>query len=710
MREYVENETYPNGADIFVPITNVSVEDPDNLQVEEYEDCWKIRAVGNNFCTPVMIEYQNEKQENQEPYYVWIDVAGEYRELRYSYPGDIDTMLPDSEMCIPVELIRRYTNEYGNQEEAVSLSDYELRITEYDENGNPCYDRELVNVEMNEDENGRFLRLTSGGREGSTDIQIRAFAKDGEGQEYELCDNWIHVNVSNSYWIMEPSCLEAGNGERYNPGVGEILDLGSFDLYVDHYETGMGASRDEDVRIRLRDYDTDAWEVVSGTEGDLPLLKRTGNQGTEIVLIAEKNMAEEGLEDWKQVAERHYWFDWLNYDIRFDDLRGGDYTWIYENEDIDLRMNTENLEGTDYTVEWLTGVWDENGNFTPFDPGLGFYEMSEDGTYITLHGAVLGTMREQMRDGCWFDVEAVIMMGGREMSRCGTGICVNEREYDAVTILEHPIDITEKVGSNALFEVIAEGYDLTYQWQYRASEAGTWANTGLTGNKTANLIVGALTTRNGFQYRCVITDKNGKTMESNGATLTVIPGITLQPADITAAAGEEVVFKVAANGTGLTYQWQYRSSSSGTWANTGLSGNKTPSLTVGALTGRNGFQYRCIITDSNKKTAISNGAVLTVQTGPVITKQPSSVTKSVGSTAVFSVTATGTALTYQWYWRASSSGTWAVSGFTGNKTANLTVGVIAARNGYQYRCEVIDSNGNRVVSEAAILTVQYNEK
>ncbi|MCR5306734.1 MAG: immunoglobulin domain-containing protein, partial [Oscillospiraceae bacterium] len=85
-----------------------------------------------------------------------------------------------------------------------------------------------------------------------------------------------------------------------------------------------------------------------------------------------------------------------------------------------------------------------------------------------------------------------------------------------------------------------------------------------------------------------------------------------------------------------------------------------------------------------------------------ITAQPKSVTQAAGTTAKFTVTATGVDLNYQW--QVYTSGAWKDSSAEGNKTATLSVAVIAARNGQKYRCVVTGANSS-VTSSAATLTV-----
>ena len=151
----------------------------------------------------------------------------------------------------------------------------------------------------------------------------------------------------------------------------------------------------------------------------------------------------------------------------------------------------------------------------------------------------------------------------------------------------------------------ADGDELTYQWQYKKSD-GTWqniTNSDYTGLKTAKMTVPATTGRNGMQFRCVVTNDAGSA-NSDAAMLTVTvaaekPTITTQPKDQTAAEGETATFAVKADGDELTYQWQYKKSD-GTWqniTNSDYTGLKSAKMTVPATTGRNGMQFRCVVTN-----------------------------------------------------------------------------------------------------------------
>ena len=88
---------------------------------------------------------------------------------------------------------------------------------------------------------------------------------------------------------------------------------------------------------------------------------------------------------------------------------------------------------------------------------------------------------------------------------------------------------------------------------------------------------------------------------------------------------------------------------------------------------------------------------------PTITTQPSSVTKSAGETAKFTVKASG-ATKYQWYYRKTSDGEWKKSGMSSATSATLSITATEARNGFQFCCRVANSYGH-VYTKAVTLTV-----
>ena len=297
--------------------------------------------------------------------------------------------------------------------------------------------------------------------------------------------------------------------------------------------------------------------------------------------------------------------------------------------------------------------------------------------------------------------------GGNSVPLSGDWTLYAVWEKAGPKITSQPADKSLLVGSTAKFAVEATGTaPLTYQWQYRKNANCDWANSGQQGAKTATLLVSTTAGLHGYQFRCVVTDKNGQTVASRAATLTLKPRITTQPVNKSLLVGSTAKFTVVATGKAtLTYQWQYRKNASSEWANSGQQGAKTDTLLVSTTAALHGYQFRCIVTDGNGQKTYSSAATLTLK--PRITTQPVDKDLLVGSTAKFTLTATGKAtLKYQWQYRKNASSEWANSGQTGAKTDTLLVSTTAALHGYQFRCIVTDGNGQQTYSKTVTLTLK----
>jgi hypothetical protein len=182
-----------------------------------------------------------------------------------------------------------------------------------------------------------------------------------------------------------------------------------------------------------------------------------------------------------------------------------------------------------------------------------------------------------------------------------------------------------------------------------------------------------------------------------------LPAITAQPEAQTAADDAKAQFTVEATGGGLTYQWQWKGT--GDWANTTLSGYNTATLSVPAPLARNGYQYRCVVSDGNGSQKTSAVATLTVEKQvTTITTQPAAATAENG-TAVFSVVVEGKVREYRWLYSRDGGTTWYETAMTGYNTDTLTVAAIPARDGYCYKVQIIDQYGQVIFSDMAELTV-----
>ena len=88
-----------------------------------------------------------------------------------------------------------------------------------------------------------------------------------------------------------------------------------------------------------------------------------------------------------------------------------------------------------------------------------------------------------------------------------------------------------------------------------------------------------------MDFRCVITDANGKSVTTetvnmiNKATMAG-PEIVTQPESQIKELGEKASFTVEATGTGLTYQWQFKTKDATEWSNSSVASAKTATWTM----------------------------------------------------------------------------------------------------------------------------------
>ena len=218
-------------------------------------------------------------------------------------------------------------------------------------------------------------------------------------------------------------------------------------------------------------------------------------------------------------------------------------------------------------------------------------------------------------------------------------VTVTMNDNVAITSPVDDYEVTICPGDSQTFTTVATGDGLTYQWYFN----GTTPLPSTTNSYT----VSNATAANTGDYTVIVLDGCGNQETSAVATLTVSQAteIIIEPAPTpqTVCEGTAISIEIVATGTNLTYQW-FR----GTTPVSGATAT-TPTLTINSTVVADSGDYTCHITSGTCGTIISNIAKLTVNQAPAIVAQTGGGAICVGETANFSVTATGTNLTYQWY-------------------------------------------------------------
>lgn len=238
------------------------------------------------------------------------------------------------------------------------------------------------------------------------------------------------------------------------------------------------------------------------------------------------------------------------------------------------------------------------------------------------------------------------------------------------------------------------------------------------GNSTTVTLNGTNTLAPGSYPITVTASATGAASVVRTLTYTITPSagpaITAQPAAQTLCAGANTSFSIT-SATATAFQWQVSTDGGANYntVNNGgvYSGATTATLSItGATATLNGYLYRCVASVVCGSTN-SNAALLTVNTAPAITSQPSASTICATSNTSFSITATGSSLGYQWQVSTNGcAGPWTnianAAPYSGVTTPTLSItGATAGMNNYGYQCVVTGACTPSVTSSCGLLTI-----
>lgn len=90
-----------------------------------------------------------------------------------------------------------------------------------------------------------------------------------------------------------------------------------------------------------------------------------------------------------------------------------------------------------------------------------------------------------------------------------------------ILIIDQPVDQICNVGETVSLTVAAYGNNLAYQWYRYSESSGNWIKSTSTGNDTPRFEFAMSSSMNGWRYKCVITDENNKTADTNEVVLSL---------------------------------------------------------------------------------------------------------------------------------------------------------------------------------------------
>ena len=251
----------------------------------------------------------------------------------------------------------------------------------------------------------------------------------------------------------------------------------------------------------------------------------------------------------------------------------------------------------------------------------------------------------------------------------GNGLVLTPHTYimNGACTLTDTVFMNAEGDANAVFVIQIQGAltSGTYStvWLINGAQAKNiyWKVEGAVSINNFSLFNGTLVSNNGAINLLQGATINGRTLSTDGAintnaiTADMTPGcgnplppvITSQPMNDTVCAGDSVSLIVRAIGDSLHYQWRKGNVNVVNGGN--ISGATTDTLTFNPVNiSDTSGNYYVIVSDSGGANDTSISVSLVVDTGPVITSQPVNYISCEGNSAIFSVTATGDSLHYQW--------------------------------------------------------------
>ena len=332
-------------------------------------------------------------------------------------------------------------------------------------------------------------------------------------------------------------------------------------------------------------------------------------------------------------------------------------------------------------------------------------------------GAILFLKAISELHGCMF--RCVVTDGGNQAISNIAFLYV--ADHPGIFFTKQPANTFVSAGTTAIFSVaVSENVSSPkYQWEFSPKNSSNWTKMPIVKSTDAVLTipnVGSGT--DGHKFRCVVTVGDSKAI-SDVATLTVYTPPTLDkeyPKNASVDPGADANFAVYANGNPApTYRWEVSTDYGKTWGNVTDNSTATSNkLSLRAVTPiMNNYRYRCLAFNAYGFVT-SKEAILEVNTGPIITKQPpKNVVLVIGHPCSISIEATDNPkiLSYQWEYKAFGKDYWlnvreSPRLGSGTKTAKLTLNYKdTSLNGSQYRCIVTNRRGS-TRSDATTLEVR----
>jgi gliding motility-associated-like protein len=294
-----------------------------------------------------------------------------------------------------------------------------------------------------------------------------------------------------------------------------------------------------------------------------------------------------------------------------------------------------------------------------------------------------------------------------------SGTCGKDTSANVSLIINSPIVITSIPviqtlcsGGAARFTTVATGTGLTYQWRKGNVNVVNGINiTGATSDTLRILVATSADVSN--NYNVIVSGTCDKDTSINVSLQLNAPiQITSNPVSQSLCIGSSAMFIAAATGSGLTYQWRKGTTNLVNDANTSGASSDTLRIKIVSFLD-SASNYNVLISGTCLPNQTSNNVSLILNAPTIIVSAPSNQNVCAGNLATFSVSASGSSLSYQWRkgnLNLVNSGT--ITGATSNFLTINPVALTDAAADYRViitsGCSTTDSSANAALIVNAI--------
>lgn len=270
-----------------------------------------------------------------------------------------------------------------------------------------------------------------------------------------------------------------------------------------------------------------------------------------------------------------------------------------------------------------------------------------------------------------------------------------------LTITIQPVGVTVAEGQEAAVSVHALGEGLTYEWYYKDAWLDNFEKSSISSSTYTAEMTEA---RSGRQIYCVVRDEKGNSLTTKTVEINMLPSphIISQPVSVTVDEGQEAIVTVEALGNDLTYEWYYKDVNTNEFSKSTLT---SKSYIAEMNEARDGRQVYCVIKNAKGNTATTDTVTIAMTPKLQIITQPVDAAVAEGQLAVVTLEVLGENLTYEWYYKDTTSNSFSKSSLVGE---SYVAEMNQARSGRQIYCVVTDGKGATVTSDTVEIRIARN--